>query len=206
MDEPFSALDALTRGALQDEVVTLRAKTRQTTFMITHDVDEALLLADRILLMTMDRKPASRRSWSTRCRSSARAKRCTSCAATTVCAITSSTSWSRDRKRWPARLALTPGKTAGTRRPSCSRLKESRMKPRTESIGRGRRASAVIDRAWDLSLACFQRSRAHCRAVPFHPRSSKTNKQVKSSHHIDDDPGLRLHARRSHAENPLHQA
>ncbi len=52
MDEPFSALDALTRGALQDEVVTLRAKTRQTTFMITHDVDEALLLADRILLMT----------------------------------------------------------------------------------------------------------------------------------------------------------
>ncbi len=52
MDEPFSALDALTRGALQDEVIAIRAKTRQTTFMITHDVDEALLLADRILLMT----------------------------------------------------------------------------------------------------------------------------------------------------------
>ena len=52
MDEPFSALDALTRGSLQDEVISIRAKTRQTIFMITHDVDEALLLADRILLMT----------------------------------------------------------------------------------------------------------------------------------------------------------
>ena len=52
MDEPFSALDALTRGSLQDEVIAIRAKTRQTIFMITHDVDEALLLADRILLMT----------------------------------------------------------------------------------------------------------------------------------------------------------
>jgi len=52
MDEPFSALDALTRGSLQDEVLEMRAKTSQTTFMITHDVDEAMLLADRILLMT----------------------------------------------------------------------------------------------------------------------------------------------------------
>lgn len=52
MDEPFSALDALTRGSLQDEVLDMRAKTSQTTFMITHDVDEAMLLADRILLMT----------------------------------------------------------------------------------------------------------------------------------------------------------
>jgi nitrate/nitrite transport system ATP-binding protein len=52
MDEPFSALDALTRGALQDEVLAIRARTRQTIFMITHDVDEAMLLADRILLMT----------------------------------------------------------------------------------------------------------------------------------------------------------
>jgi nitrate/nitrite transport system ATP-binding protein len=52
MDEPFSALDALTRGSLQDEVVAIRARSRQTTFMITHDIDEALLLADRIMLMT----------------------------------------------------------------------------------------------------------------------------------------------------------
>jgi nitrate/nitrite transport system ATP-binding protein len=52
MDEPFSALDALTRGTLQDEVVRLAKATHQTCFMITHDVDEAILLADRILLMT----------------------------------------------------------------------------------------------------------------------------------------------------------
>ena len=52
MDEPFSALDALTRGALQDEVVNISAQSRQTTFMITHDIDEAMLLADRIVLMT----------------------------------------------------------------------------------------------------------------------------------------------------------
>ena len=52
LDEPFSALDALTRGSLQDELLSICAKTRQTTFMITHDIDEAMLLADRILLMT----------------------------------------------------------------------------------------------------------------------------------------------------------
>lgn len=52
MDEPFSALDALTRGMLQDELVRICAETRQTVFMITHDIDEAILLADRIFLMT----------------------------------------------------------------------------------------------------------------------------------------------------------
>ncbi|UPY38565.1 ABC transporter ATP-binding protein [Sediminicoccus sp. KRV36] len=52
MDEPFSALDALTRGSLQEEVSRLVTEAGQTAFMITHDVDEAILLADRILLMT----------------------------------------------------------------------------------------------------------------------------------------------------------
>jgi nitrate/nitrite transport system ATP-binding protein len=52
MDEPFSALDALTRGMLQDEVLRICADTDQTVFMITHDVDEAILLADKIVLMT----------------------------------------------------------------------------------------------------------------------------------------------------------
>jgi nitrate/nitrite transport system ATP-binding protein len=52
LDEPFGALDALTRGAIQDELTAICAETRQTVFMITHDVDEAILLADKILLMT----------------------------------------------------------------------------------------------------------------------------------------------------------
>ncbi len=52
MDEPFSALDALTRGSLQDELRRICAERAQTTFMITHDVDEAILLADRIVLMS----------------------------------------------------------------------------------------------------------------------------------------------------------
>ncbi len=52
MDEPFSALDALTRGTLQDEVRNICTNTGQTVFMITHDVDEAIYLADKVVLMT----------------------------------------------------------------------------------------------------------------------------------------------------------
>jgi nitrate/nitrite transport system ATP-binding protein len=52
LDEPFGALDALTRGSIQDELVGIVRETRQTVFMITHDVDEAILLADRIFLMS----------------------------------------------------------------------------------------------------------------------------------------------------------
>ncbi len=52
MDEPFGALDALTRGIIQEELMKIWEQTNQTVFMITHDVDEAILLADRILLMT----------------------------------------------------------------------------------------------------------------------------------------------------------
>ena len=52
LDEPFGALDALTRGTIQDELVKIWSGTEQTVFMITHDIDEAILLADRILLMT----------------------------------------------------------------------------------------------------------------------------------------------------------
>jgi len=52
MDEPFSALDALTRGTLQDEVRRICVDTGQTVFMITHDVDEAIYLADKIVLMS----------------------------------------------------------------------------------------------------------------------------------------------------------
>ena len=52
LDEPFGALDALTRGTIQDELLRICAETHQTVFMITHDVDEAVLLADKILLMS----------------------------------------------------------------------------------------------------------------------------------------------------------
>lgn len=52
LDEPFGALDALTRGTIQDELMSIVRTTQQTVFMITHDVDEAVLLADKILLMS----------------------------------------------------------------------------------------------------------------------------------------------------------
>jgi len=51
LDEPFGALDALTRGTIQDELIHIVKATQQTVFMITHDVDEAILLADKIILM-----------------------------------------------------------------------------------------------------------------------------------------------------------
>jgi ABC-type proline/glycine betaine transport system permease subunit len=50
LDEPFGALDALTRSSIQDQLLRICAKARQTVFMITHDVDEAIFLADKILL------------------------------------------------------------------------------------------------------------------------------------------------------------
>ncbi len=52
MDEPFGALDALTRAALQDELIGVMAKTGATVVMVTHDVDEAVLLSDRVVMMT----------------------------------------------------------------------------------------------------------------------------------------------------------
>ena len=52
LDEPFSLLDALTRMDLQDQLMTLWQAKRKTVVMVTHDVDEALLLADRIVMMT----------------------------------------------------------------------------------------------------------------------------------------------------------
>jgi nitrate/nitrite transport system ATP-binding protein len=52
LDEPFGALDALTRANLQDELMRIMAKTGATAVMVTHDVDEAVLLSDRIVMMT----------------------------------------------------------------------------------------------------------------------------------------------------------
>ena len=52
LDEPFGALDALTRAHLQDELLKIVARTQSTAIMVTHDVDEAVLLSDRIVMMT----------------------------------------------------------------------------------------------------------------------------------------------------------
>ncbi|MFP5393298.1 MAG: ABC transporter ATP-binding protein [Gammaproteobacteria bacterium] len=52
MDEPFGALDALTRAHLQDELLRIVGETGSTVVMVTHDVDEAVLLSDRIVMMT----------------------------------------------------------------------------------------------------------------------------------------------------------
>jgi nitrate/nitrite transport system ATP-binding protein len=52
LDEPFAQIDALTRGVIQDELIKMWTATKTTVFMVTHDVDEAILLSDRIALMT----------------------------------------------------------------------------------------------------------------------------------------------------------
>ena len=52
LDEPFGALDALTRATLQDELMRIVARTGSTVLMVTHDVDEAVLLSDRVVMMT----------------------------------------------------------------------------------------------------------------------------------------------------------
>ena len=52
LDEPFGALDALTRATLQDELMRIVAQTGATVMMVTHDVDEAVLLSDRVVMMT----------------------------------------------------------------------------------------------------------------------------------------------------------
>lgn len=52
LDEPFGALDALTRASLQDELIKIVDQTRSTVVMVTHDIDEVILLSDRVVMMT----------------------------------------------------------------------------------------------------------------------------------------------------------
>ena len=52
LDEPFAQIDALTRGVIQEELIQMWNTSKNTVFMVTHDVDEAILLSDRIMLMT----------------------------------------------------------------------------------------------------------------------------------------------------------
>lgn len=52
LDEPFGALDALTRGKLQEQLMRICEENNVTAIMVTHDVDEAVLLSDRIVMLT----------------------------------------------------------------------------------------------------------------------------------------------------------
>ncbi len=52
MDEPFSALDAFTRESLQDELIRIRAATGKTVLFVTHDIEEAAYLADRVIVLS----------------------------------------------------------------------------------------------------------------------------------------------------------
>jgi ABC-type nitrate/sulfonate/bicarbonate transport system ATPase subunit len=76
MDERFGAFDALTREQLQDELLRIQARTRVTAIFVTHSVEEATLLADRVIVMTavpaaskpISPSPSSARATSPRCR------------------------------------------------------------------------------------------------------------------------------------------
>jgi len=101
MDEPFSALDALTRGTLQDEVRRICLETGQTAFMITHDVDEAIYLADKIFLMTNGPGAVLAEIVENPLQRIAAAPTCTATPITTCCATISSISWSAAARRLP---------------------------------------------------------------------------------------------------------
>jgi NitT/TauT family transport system ATP-binding protein len=52
MDEPFAALDAMTRQVMQEELIRIHEQSRKTTIFVTHNIDEAILLSDRIVVMS----------------------------------------------------------------------------------------------------------------------------------------------------------
>lgn len=99
MDEPFGALDALTRAHLQDSVMQIQQALNTTIVLITHDVDEAVLLSDRVLMMTNGPAATVVRSCASICR--ARATGCSwrTTAAITTCASRSSISSTKNSRK-----------------------------------------------------------------------------------------------------------
>ena len=86
LDEPFGALDALTRAHLQDEVMRIQAELHNTVLMITHDVDGAVLLCDRIVMMTNGPAATIARCCRSTCRGRATASRWPTTRTTTTAA------------------------------------------------------------------------------------------------------------------------
>jgi nitrate/nitrite transport system ATP-binding protein len=101
MDEPFGALDALTRATVQDELLALWRQSGLTVFMITHDIDEAIYLSDRVLPCPRARARGWPRTCASRCRARAIAPRCSRTRATTTCARDWSISSMAGRRRPP---------------------------------------------------------------------------------------------------------
>ena len=97
LDEPFGALDALTRATLQDELMRIVGQTGATVLMVTHDVDEAVLLSDRVVMMTNG--PAARIGdvLEVTCRGRASASRSRTIRASSTCAPRCSSSSTRSK-------------------------------------------------------------------------------------------------------------
>ena len=122
LDEPFSALDAFTRADLQDHLLDLWADLKPTLVMVTHDVEEAIVLADRIMVMRPRPAASTRRSPAT-CRARATASRRPSISSSAACSPRS-TARSIARWSWPTTARPRPRPAAacggnGDRRISC---------------------------------------------------------------------------------------
>ncbi len=116
LDEPFSALDAFTRTDLQDHLLDLWTDARPTLILVTHDVDEAIVLADRIMVMCPRPGPHLRRDRRRRCRGRATASPPPSISSNAAC-------WPRSTVR-------------------CNRV--CAPMPRGRAQGRGRRGDVVV--------------------------------------------------------------
>ena len=99
LDEPFGMLDSLTRWELQEVLMEVWSQTQVTAICVTHDVDEAILLADRVVMMTNGPKPPSARSSTSTCRARAAARRCSTTPTITATAPSSCSSSRTARAR-----------------------------------------------------------------------------------------------------------